>query len=131
MKGRSIDDAYYKAHIVIIEERIEKAGIRLAGVLNEVFKNGLVGDDGKSTTVCDKVYSTKILEGSQMIFLNLGGEYPHQKLTIVIKGRNRDKFKVSPEIAFRDKTICVTGVMSDYNGKPEMIVTDPDQIKVE
>src|SRR5258708_353621 len=68
---------------------------------------------------------------SQMVFLNLGGDYPNQKLSIVIKGKDRDKFKVSPEIAFKDKTICVTGVMSNYKGKPEIVVTDPDQIKVQ
>lgn len=41
MKGRAIDDSYYQAHIGIVEDRIEKAGIRLAGVLNEIFKNGV------------------------------------------------------------------------------------------
>ena len=41
MKTRSIDDSYYQAHISIIHERIEQAGIRLAGVLNKIFANGL------------------------------------------------------------------------------------------
>ncbi|HET6255750.1 MAG TPA: S1/P1 nuclease [Puia sp.] len=41
MKTRAIDDSYYQAHIAIVQDRIEKAGIRLAGVLNEIFKNGL------------------------------------------------------------------------------------------
>jgi hypothetical protein len=42
MKGRSIDERYYQAHIGIIQMRIEQAGIRLAGVLNTLFKNGPV-----------------------------------------------------------------------------------------
>jgi hypothetical protein len=41
MKGRSIDESYYQAHIPIIRQRIEQAGIRLAGVLNGLFANGL------------------------------------------------------------------------------------------
>lgn len=41
MKSRAIDDSYYQAHIAIVQDRIEKAGIRLAGVLNGIFKNGL------------------------------------------------------------------------------------------
>lgn len=148
MNGRSIDEAYYKAHIGIIGERIQKAGIRLAGVLNELFQNGVVADapadapkssttgnaaaaGNKLTTICDKVFSTKLMDRSQMVFLNLGGDYPDQKLSIVIKGKDRDKFTVSPEIAFKNKTICVTGVLSNYNGKPEIVVTDPDQIKVQ
>ena len=148
LNGRSIDDAYYQAHIGVIGERIQKAGIRLAGVLNDLFKNGLVSDaaagsqpapattaraaaDGKTSTICEKVYSTKFMDGSQMTFVNLGGEYPHQKLSVVIKGKDRSKFPVAPELAYKDKTICVTGVVSDYNGKPEIVVTDPEQIKVQ
>jgi hypothetical protein len=50
MKGRSIDDRYYQAHIGIIQVRIEQAGIRLAGVLNTLFKNGpvAVGEVGRA-----------------------------------------------------------------------------------
>jgi len=46
MKGLANDEAYYKAHIGIIEERLEKAGVRLAGVLNKVFANGLTSSNG-------------------------------------------------------------------------------------
>lgn len=147
MKGRSIDETYYKAHIGIIGTRIQQAGIRLAGVLNELFKNGLAADhpagtartgdtsvpvetNDKTTTVCDKVYSTRLIQSSGMVFLNLGGDYPNQKMSVVIKGKDRDKFPVSPEIAYKDKSICVTGVISNYNGKVEIVVTDPEQIKV-
>jgi hypothetical protein len=41
MNGRSIDDSYYQAHIAIIRQRLEQAGIRLAGLLNHLFANGL------------------------------------------------------------------------------------------
>jgi hypothetical protein len=37
LNNRTIDDSYYQAHIGIIQERIEKAGVRLAGVLNQIF----------------------------------------------------------------------------------------------
>jgi len=147
MNSRSIGDAYYEAHIPIVADRIEKAGIRLAGVLNAIFKNGggsapsasaLSGSassgsaqlQNKDTTICDKVYGVKVFESSQMVLLNVGGEYPNQKLTIVIKGKNRDKFPLSPEVAFKDKSICVTGVVISYKGKPEIEVTEPSQITV-
>ncbi|RAJ78989.1 S1/P1 nuclease [Chitinophaga dinghuensis] len=38
MKGRSIGKEYYEQHIPVINERIQQAGIRLAGVLNDTFK---------------------------------------------------------------------------------------------
>jgi hypothetical protein len=146
MKGRTIDNAYYQAHIGIIRERVEQAGIRLAGVLNEIFKGGSVNGamipppevvtadsttTHKQQTICDKVYGSRVMAGSQMTLLNLGGVYPNQKLTIMIKGRDRAKFPVAPEVAFQDKNICVTGTVINYKGKPEVIVTDPGQIKVE
>jgi S1/P1 Nuclease len=37
LNNRTIDDSYYQAHIGIIRERIEEAGVRLAGVLNQIF----------------------------------------------------------------------------------------------
>ena len=36
-KNPDIDDAYYNTHLPVLEKQIEKAGIRLAGVLNGIF----------------------------------------------------------------------------------------------
>jgi hypothetical protein len=146
MKGRAIDNSYYESHIRVNQERIEQAGIRLAAVLNEIFKNGPINgamipppsvmaettDQKKNSvqTICDKVFSVKVMDGSQLTLLNLGGGYPNQKLTIMIKGADRAKFPVAPEVAFQNKSICVTGTVIEYRGKPEIVVTDPGQIKL-
>jgi hypothetical protein len=39
MGNRTITDGYYKNHLSILEGRLEKAGIRLAGVLNQIFES--------------------------------------------------------------------------------------------
>jgi hypothetical protein len=39
MSNRTITNAYYQQHIGIAEQRLEQAGIRLAGVLNMIFAN--------------------------------------------------------------------------------------------
>jgi S1/P1 Nuclease len=137
----NFDEAYYQAHLPIIQQRIEQAGIRLAGVLNTIFNQpGKFADStsttitpaksGNKVTICDKVFTSKYFDGSQMTLLNLGAAYPNQKLTIMIKGDDRSKFKVAPDLAFTNKNICVTGVVEDYKGKPEIIVTDPTQIVI-
>ncbi|MCX2575115.1 S1/P1 nuclease [Pedobacter sandarakinus] len=41
-KNNNIDEAYYQSHIGIANQRTEMGGIRLAGILNELFKNGVV-----------------------------------------------------------------------------------------
>lgn len=42
MKSRAIGQAYYDEHWATIAQRLEQAGVRLAGVLNILFKNGPV-----------------------------------------------------------------------------------------
>jgi hypothetical protein len=39
MNNKTVPDGYYDSHITIIQTRIEQAGIRLAGILNEIFKD--------------------------------------------------------------------------------------------
>jgi hypothetical protein len=41
-QNNKLDEAYYQSHIGIVNKRIEMGGIRLAGVLNELFKNGVI-----------------------------------------------------------------------------------------
>ena len=38
--GNKINDEYVDSNVPLIENQILKAGIRLAGVLNNIFKNG-------------------------------------------------------------------------------------------
>src|SRR5664279_1331004 len=72
---------------------------------------------GEKVTVCSKVYGTKALE--KVTFINLGAAYPNSLLTVVIFTKDKDKFKSAPEAMYSEKTICVTGELKEYNGKPE------------
>lgn len=85
---------------------------------------------GETVTICDKVFGTKLLDGPNITFLDLGGAHPNQELTLVIKGEDRGKFTGKPEVDYKDKNICVTGVVVDFKGKPEIVVSDPSQIKL-
>ena len=155
MKSRSIDDSYYTAHIGIIHERLEQAGVRLAGVLNALFKDGVVGSAASGSgggansgggkvaagggaagtpvtvdvkeaanhineyaKVCAVVYGYKALDGLTLV--NLGAAYPDQLMTVVLKGAAKDLYT-----GIDGKTVCVTGKIILYKGKPEIIVTDP------
>jgi len=39
-KTPDFNEAYYRSHMPLVESRLEKAGIRLAGILNEAFSGG-------------------------------------------------------------------------------------------
>ncbi|MEB0280690.1 S1/P1 nuclease [Mucilaginibacter sp. 10B2] len=150
--GQTIDEAYYQKYIQVTRKRIDQAGIRLAGELNKLFNsasapaaNGdlsktlannatkgiivgnvdlkdIAGFIGKSVNVSGKVFSSRDI--GSMVLVNLGAAYPNQLLTVALKGKARE---LSANLA--DKTITVTGEVIDYKGKPEIIITDPAQIK--
>jgi DNA/RNA endonuclease YhcR with UshA esterase domain len=86
---------------------------------------------GQTGTVCGKVADTRYLEsGSRPTFLNFDNRYPNHTFTAVIFGENRAKFG-TPEKDYLAKDICVIGKIQDYRGKPEIIVTEPAQIKAQ
>ena len=149
--GRNIDHAYYEANIPVIENRIEKAGIRLAGVLNTLFENAKAGEYtginppnasltpqqmtqpvtiriedapkhiGETVKICAKVYGHKDM--GSMILVNMGGPYPDQLLTLVL----RDGAKSLTD-TMDNQSVCVTGRLILYKDKPEIIVTETAQV---
>lgn len=79
--------------------------------------------------VCDQVFGGKYLDHSNITLIDVGGNHPHELLTLVIRGNDRKKFKTAPEDTFKGKKVCITGKIVDYKGKPEIMITDPEQIK--
>ena len=84
---------------------------------------------GEVRTVCGKVASTHYASGSkgQPTFLNLDEPYPKEDFTILIWGSDRAKFG-APETKYKDARVCVTGKITSFRGKPEVIATEPSQI---
>lgn len=87
---------------------------------------------GETATVCGEVVSANYAGSSKghPTFLNLDQPYPKQIFTVVIWDENRSKFG-KPEEDYKGKQICVRGKITAYAGLPEMVVSDPRQIKVE
>lgn len=85
---------------------------------------------GQAATVCGKVYGTKFLKNVPT-FLNIGNDYPNHPFTAVITFKNRSGFTYKPEEYLNGKTICLTGNVKVYKGKPEIIVDKEGQIKVQ
>jgi len=143
MKSRAVDDKYYEAHIGTVEQRLEQAGIRLAGVLNGLFAHGVVvgaaapvkaeaaavtieakdaeAHVGENVVVRAKVYGFKAMEGLTLV--NVGAAYPNQLFTVVLRG---DAANLASEID--GKVIRVTGKVEMYKGKAEIVVRDPKMI---
>jgi DNA/RNA endonuclease YhcR with UshA esterase domain len=64
-------------------------------------------------------------------FINFDKPYPNHTFTTLIWGDKRDRFNPAAEVQFGSgKRVCVTGLVEMYRGKPEIVVSTPDQIKV-
>jgi|SRR5262245_27015101 len=87
---------------------------------------------GKNAIVCGRVASANyaVRSKGQPTFINLDEPYPRQIFTAVIWGSDRSKFG-QPEAELKDKRICVTGLIEQYHGTPEMVLRERSQLKVE
>jgi len=63
-----------------------------------------------------------------IVFLNLNQRYPDSPLTCVIKGSDTNNF--SDLRNYQDKEIEVSGRITDFQGKLEIILTATNQIKI-
>lgn len=63
-------------------------------------------------------------------FLNIGKTYPNpDRFTVVIWGSNRSYFPSPPESYYYGKMICVTGLVTEYKGGPQIEARTPSQIQ--
>jgi hypothetical protein len=148
--GQNIDDAYYKKYIGTIHQRIDQAGVRLAGELNRLFNDEQLKVTstaapaplalpvakaqtisltevknfiGKYVIVTGKAFSSKDI--GSMVLVNLGAAYPNLLLTVAFKGAAKE---LGSQLS--DKILTVEGDVIDYKGKPEIIVTEPSKVRI-
>jgi hypothetical protein len=61
-------------------------------------------------------------------YLYFGGTYPYQDFTVILEGRDARRFARYPETYFSGRYIWVTGLVSTFEGKPEILVRRRSQI---
>lgn len=88
---------------------------------------------GDSVKVKGKISGTRYLEAAKNTptFINVGGAYPNQLLTIVIWADVRKNLGYDPS----DKKnvggmAVVTGKVELYRDKPQIVITDPSQLQI-
>jgi hypothetical protein len=147
-----LGDDYYQKHIGTVDERIEKAGIRLAGMLNEAFKGYVptptkvdasisekatsvlipitskdaLNHIGQLVTVTD--YARSFINMGSYYLVYLGAAYPNQHLTIVLRGEAREFAKVLQYEGEYVKRIRVTGKVSESKGEPQIEVSELNKL---
>ena len=86
---------------------------------------------GKQATVCGVVASANFAARSkrQPTFLNLDEPYPRHIFTAVIWIEDRPKFG-KPE-TLKGRRVCVSGLVEDYRGKPQIVLQEAEQLRPE
>lgn len=87
---------------------------------------------GDSVIVHGKVFGSRFLSKSEdaPTFLNVGGDFPNQLLTLVVWGKDRSNFKSAPEEAYKGQEVQVAGKVELHRGKPQMILYRDNQIAI-
>jgi len=90
---------------------------------------------GQNQTVCGTVASTNYAPEKLKTYLNIDKAFPNQVFTAVIEGQSsHNTFKTAitgnPADFYKTKNVCVTGTIIDYKGKPQIILNNVNQIKV-
>ena len=88
--------------------------------------------EGDSVTICTKIFGARYFETSKgaPTLLNAGAKFPDNPLTVVIYGENRAAFANKPEEFYIDKKVCVTGRVSIFKGKPQIVISKETEILV-
>ena len=156
MNKKVITEDYYQKHLPIIEDRIEKAGIRLAGVLNEIFKGGAVngtiipppdeapGNNAQSSQEVIKFTEIELKDVGNYIGKDVKvcgkiyGIKEFSSMTLINLGAaypNQLLTLVMKEDAKgtlngKDgQNVCAFGRVELYKGKPQIVVAKKNMIK--
>lgn len=82
--------------------------------------------NGKTVTV--KGFVADVYKSEKVAYLNFVEKFPNNPFTAVIFARQFEDF---PDIGkYRGKDVEVTGRVSIYKGKPQIIINNPNQLKL-
>jgi len=85
---------------------------------------------GEVAMVYGRVYATWHNQETDDYLLFFGGEYPYQQFTVVLPGRVARRFSWRPERYFLGEHITTTGLITTFDGIPEIVVKNKRQIGI-
>jgi len=83
---------------------------------------------GEVAMVYGRVYATWYNKETDDYLLFFGGDYPYQQFSVVIPGHVAHKFSWRPERYFLGEHITVTGLITTFDGSPEIVVKNKRQL---
>jgi len=85
---------------------------------------------GEVAMVYGRVYATWHNKQTDDYLLFFGGDYPYQQFTVVLPGRVARRYSWRPERYFLGEHITATGLITTFDGSPEMVVKHKRQVGI-
>lgn len=87
---------------------------------------------GKITTVCGRVACiTYTSLQFNPVYLNFSKDYPNQPFAAVISREDFQRINPDPFKIVTSRQVCVTGLVEDYKGKPQIVVKDSGLLEIQ
>jgi hypothetical protein len=83
---------------------------------------------GEVRNVYGRVHEVFYSWSTDEYYLYFGGDFPYHDFTVVISGRHARRFDRYPELFFEGRYMWVTGLLSTFEGRPELVVKRRHQI---
>ncbi len=85
---------------------------------------------GEVAMVYGRVYATWHNKETDDFLLFFGGNFPYQQFTVVLPGHVARKFSWRPERYFLGEHITTTGLITTFDGSPEIVVKNKRQVGI-
>jgi hypothetical protein len=85
---------------------------------------------GEVAMVYGRVYATWYNQETDDFLLFFGGDFPYQEFTVVVPGQVARKFNWRPERYFLGEHLTITGLITTFDGSPEIVVKNKRQIDI-
>jgi hypothetical protein len=85
---------------------------------------------GEVAMVYGRVYASWYNQETDDYLLFFGGNFPNQEFTAVVPGHVARRFNHRPERFFLGEHVTVTGLITTFDGIPEIVVKDRSQLRL-
>lgn len=85
---------------------------------------------GEVSRVYGRVYATWRNRETDDLLLFFGGEFPNQEFTLIVPGNIARRYSWNAERFFLGQHVTATGLITSFEGKPELVVKRKTQLDV-
>jgi hypothetical protein len=85
---------------------------------------------GEVAYVYGRVYATWHNNETDDFLLFFGGDFPYQQFTVVVPGHVARKFSWRPERFFLGEHVTINGLITTFDGSPEIVVKNKRQLSL-